>query len=400
MIGARMYVEQPVGADVLVRGGADLMLDHYDLLAADSREQRRSQELLYPPRNDLVLGMHVDAVVQVTDRWEVTPGVRFDLFESVKKLESLSRSARLRSSNGAVPSVDPRLLSRLRLAKAVTLVSTFGVSHQPPAFFVPIPGLQLGRLDDGLQTSIQTSQGLEVSLPLAFTLTPTVFYHRYLGLTDFATTCGISDNSPTQNDSGGDCLDERVGGRTYGFELLLRRSLTQKLTGWVSYTLSRTTRQTRTAAYTLEALQTDTARTKVVTDQEIPGDFDRTHVLNVIGACDLGLGWRAGARFYYYTGRPYSRQAFGYTVPPFNEQRYPDFYRIDARVEKAWKVGQKGRISVVLEWLNVTLRKEATSVKCGEGATTVRDAIAAANHCEFDTIGPVTIPSLGVEGAF
>jgi hypothetical protein len=400
MIGARLYVEQPVGTDVLVRGGADVMLDHYDLLAADSREQRRSQESLYPPRNDLVLGMHLDAVMQVTDRWEVTPGVRFDLFESVKNLESLSRTVRLNSANGAVPSIDPRLLSRLRLTKAITLVSTFGISHQPPAFFVPIPGLQLGRLDDGLQTSIQTSQGLEVALPLAFTLTPTVFYHRYLGLTDFATTCGISDNSPTQNDSGGDCLDERVGGRTYGLELLLRRSLTQKLTGWISYTLSRTTRQTRTAAYTLESLQTDTARTKVVSDQEIPGDFDRTHVLNVIGAYDLGRGWRAGARFYYYTGRPYSRQAFGYTVPPFNEERYPDFYRIDARIEKAWKVGQKGRISVVVEWLNVTLRKEATSVKCGEGATNVADAIAAANNCQFDYIGPVTIPSLGVEGAF
>ncbi len=244
---------------------------------------------------------------------------------------------RLNSANGAVPSVDPRLLSRLRLTKAITLVSTFGISHQPPAFFVPVPGLQLGRLDDGLQTSIQTSQGLEVALPLAFTLTPTVFYHS------------------------GDCLDERVGGRTYGLELLLRRSLTQKLTGWISYTLSRTTRQTRTAAYTLESLQTETARTKVVTDQEIPGDFDRTHVLNVIGAYDLGRGWRAGARFYFYTGRPYSRQAFGYTVPPFNEERYPDFYRIDARVEKAWKVGRKGRISVVVEWLNATLRKASST---------------------------------------
>ena len=405
LISARTYIEQPVGEDVLVRGGADVTLDHYDLLTSDSASQRRSQQSLYPPRNDLVLGAHVDAVIAVTDRWEVTPGVRVDLFESVKDLASLSRTVRLNSANGAVPSIDPRLLSRLRLTKAVTLVSTFGISHQPPAFFVPIPGLQLGRLDDGLQTSIQTSQGLEIALPLAFTLTPTVFYHRYLGLTDFATTCGISDSSPTQNDSGGDCLDERVGGRTYGLELLLRRSLTQKLTGWISYTLSRTTRQTRTAAYTLESLQNDganvTARTKVVSDQEIPGDFDRTHVLNVIAAYDLGWGWRAGARFYYYTGRPYSRQAFGYTVPPFNQERYPDFYRIDGRFEKTWKVGKKnGRISVVIEWLNVTLRKEATSVSCGEGATTVGDAIAAANNCQFEYIGPVTIPSLGVEGAF
>ena len=70
-------------------------------------------------------------------------------------------------------------------------------------------------------------------------------------------------------------------------------------------------------------------------------------MLNVIGAYDLGRGWRAGARFYYYTGRPYSRRVFGYTIPPFNEERFPDFYRIDARIEKAWRVGEKGRIAFV-----------------------------------------------------
>ena len=401
ILGARMYAEQPLSPDVLIRGGADVTLDHYDLLLSDRLDQRKSQESLYPPRNDLAIGVHVDAVIQAAEPWEITPGLRFDLFESVKNLRNVSRSERERNGNGAVPSIDPRLLSRLRLAKSVTLVSTFGISHQPPAFFVPVPGLQLGRLNDGLQTSIQSSQGLEVALPLAFMLTPTFFYHRYLGLTDFATTCGLTDSSPTQDNTGGDCIDKRVGGRTIGFELLLRRALTQKLTGWLSYTLSRTTRATRTSAYDLESLRNiESARSKVVSYQEIPGDFDRTHVLNVIGAYDLGRGWRAGARFYYYTGRPYSRRAFGFIVPPFNENRFPDFYRIDARIEKTWRVGAKGRVSVVLEWLNVTLRKEATTVTCGSGATNVEEALAAANNCTFEYIGPVTIPSLGVEGGF
>jgi len=407
MLGARMYLEQPVSPDVLVRGGADVMLDHYDLVVGDSVEKARRQESQYPPRNDLVLGMHLDAVIQAADRWEITPGVRFDMFESVKRLGDLSRTERRRSANGAVPSIDPRLLSRLRLSKAVTLVSTFGISHQPPAFFVPIPGLQLGRLGDGLQTSVQASQGVEVALPLAFTLTPTFFYHRYLGLTDFATTCGVAGDSPTADDSDDDCMDKRVGGRTLGFELLLRRSLTQKLTGWLSYTLSRTTRATRTATADLATLADfDAARKKVSSYQEIPGDFDRTHVLNLIGAYDLGRGWRAGARFYYYTGRPYSRQVLGYILPPFNQERFPDFYRIDARVEKTWRVGAKGRVSFVVEWLNVTLRKEATGVSCGEdlsntlGADRRAALLAAANDCQFEYIGPVTIPSLGVEGAF
>jgi hypothetical protein len=400
MIGARLYLEQPVSKDVTVRAGADVTLDHYDLALATTEEQER-QAADYPPRNDLVMGMHLDAVIQAAEPWEVTPGIRVDLFESVRNLESASRIERRHSSNGAVPSIDPRLLSRLRLAKPITLVSTFGISHQPPAFFVPVPGLQLGRLAQGLQTSIQASQGLEVALPWAFTFTPTFFYHRYLGLTDFATTCGVTDNSTADDSDGEDCLDKRVSGRTIGFELLLRRSLTQKLTGWVSYTLSRTTRATRLSAYDLSTLTgIESPREKTSTYTEVPGDFDRTHVLNVIGAYDLGAGWRAGARFYYYTGRPYSRRVYGYTIPPFNEYRFPDFYRIDARLEKAWKVGAKGRIAFVVEWLNVTLRKEATSVTCGRHSNSLQEALAAADKCEFEEIGPVTIPSVGVEGSF
>jgi len=400
MISGRVYVEQPVGKDVTLRGGADITLDHYDLdVPTTNRQERDSSDSLYPPRNDLVMGMHLDAVIQATDRWEVVPGIRVDMFESVRSLENVPPKEQKLAGNAAIPAVDPRLLSRLRLSKAVTLVSTFGISHQPPAFFVPVPGLQLGRLSAGLQTSIQASQGVEVALPWAFTFVPTFFYHRYLGLTDFATTCGITDNSNSDN-GGEDCIDKRVSGRTLGFEMLLRRSLTQKLTGWVSYTLSRTTRGTTLASYDLSNLASiESTRPKTVSYAEVAGDFDRTHVLNVIGAYDLGAGWRTGARFYYYTGRPYSRRVYGYTIPPFNEERFPDFYRIDARIEKAWRIGTKGRIAVVFEWLNVTLRKEATSVNCNSKATSFQEALTA-NDCKFEEVGPVTIPSLGVEGSF
>jgi hypothetical protein len=399
MIGARLTIEQPVTKDVLIRAGADMVLDHYDLDLSGDAGKRTSQETLYPPRNDLVFGVNLDAVIQAAEPWEVTPGIRFDMFESVRRFENLSRMEQRQSANAAIPSVDPRLLSRLRLAKGVTLVSTFGISHQPPAFFVPVPGLQLGSLASGLQTSIQTSQGVEVALPWSFTLVPTFFYHRYLGLTDFATTCGVTDGGG--NEDSEECIDKRVTGRTLGMEILIRRPLTQKLTGWIAYTLSRTTRETRLSSYDLATIgNIEGPRRQLSSYQEVPGDFDRTHVLNVIGAYDLGAGWRTGARFYYYTGRPYSRRVYGYTLPPFNEYRFPDYYRIDARIEKTWHIGKKGaKLSFVAEWLNVTLTKEAASVTCGSNKS-LKDALASADDCHFEEIGPVTIPSIGIEGSF
>jgi hypothetical protein len=392
MTSTRLYVEQPAGKDVLVRGGLDATLDHYDLVTDGGNAD---QESLYPPRDDLAFGAHLDAVIRATPRWEVTPGIRADLFGSARRFDAARPAERRVPTNGARVGVDPRLLSRLKLSTPLTIVSTFGVTHQPPAFFIPIPGLQIGRLAQGLQTGVQTSQGLEITLPLAITATPTVFYNHTLGLTDFSTSCGEVNNG----DDGNDCIDQRVRGRTIGVELLVRRSLTEKLTGWVSYTLSRTTRAT--------TVSISGARGSYA---EIPGDFDRTHVLNVIAAYDLGRSWRAGGRFFFYTGRPYSDRILDVPVPPYNDNRMPSFHRFDARLEKRWPLGKSGHIAFVAEWLNVTLEKEVTSVTCQptaagtgtdlrqvqRGNTVPRDAY---DRCSFEEIGPITIPSVGVEGA-
>jgi len=61
--------------------------------------------------------------------------------------------------------------------------------------------------------------------------------------------------------------------------------------------------------------------------------------------------------------------------------RDPAFYRIDLRLEKRWQLslGKRTWISLVLEVMNATLHKETF------GST---------------EIGPVTIPSIGVEAGF
>jgi hypothetical protein len=60
-------------------------------------------------------------------------------------------------------------------------------------------------------------------------------------------------------------------------------------------------------------------------------------------------------------------------------KRDPAFYRLDLRVEKRWTLGRAAWISFVVEVMNATLHKEQFA---GE------------------EIGPITIPSIGVEAAF
>ncbi|RYE91375.1 MAG: TonB-dependent receptor, partial [Myxococcales bacterium] len=149
----------------------------------------------------------------------------------------------------------------------------------------------------------------------------------------------------------------------YGLELFVKRRLTGRLGGFVSYTLSRSTRSA--------------GRSQFI------ASFDRTHVANAAVAYSLGRGWRAGLRLVYYTGLP---RASTPTDP--GPDRLPAFFRADVRLEKRWQLSPRFWMSVVAEWMNVTFSKESLSTRC------------TLQGCESQVIGPVTIPSLGLEGGF
>ena len=175
--------------------------------------------------------------------------------------------------------------------------------------------------------------------------------------------------------------------RSYGLEVLLRRPLSKRLSGLLSYTLSRATRE----AHFITPAGVDEA-------VSVPNEFDRTHVFNAILAYDLGRRWRAGTRLLFYTGTPYSHLDGSIPVPPYHAYRNPDFYRVDIRLEKRWRLGQDGSIAFVLEGQNVTLSKEISSLGMDcEGRGTPE---AATTECKYSTIGPLTIPSVGVEAFF
>jgi len=100
-------------------------------------------------------------------------------------------------------------------------------------------------------------------------------------------------------------------------------------------------------------------------------------------AYNLGRNWRAGTRLTFYTGLP---KAPDPTDP--GATRLPPFFKLDLRLEKRWQLGPRAYLSFIAEWMNATLSKEAVSTTC------------TLQGCETRTIGPITIPSLGIEGGF
>ncbi len=381
----------------LVRAGTDLQLDTYevDLGPIDFSPAARAVVRYFPSRTDLALGARADVVLDVQPGFEVTPGVRVDLYGS--------------DGVGAV-GVDPRLATRTSVTETLALLTTFGVAHQPPAFVVPLPGFQPGGLRGGLQKAVQQSAGVELRLDEATTATTTVFQNAFFDMTDplgvaersingcppgaFPTDSlsgdyGFSPNEPIlcgiprfppgtvgpdrsggfgqAGDSAGGrraaaAFEVRTMGWSRGLEIYVKRKMTRRIGGYVSYTLSRSVRSFERRSFV--------------------ATFDRTHVANAAAAYDLGRLWRAGVRGTFYTGLPKAPD------PSDGSTRLPPFFRLDVRLEKRWQLGEVSWISFVAEWMNATLSKEAVTTEC------------TLEGCSAQTIGPVTIPSVGLEGGF
>jgi hypothetical protein len=130
----------------------------------------------------------------------------------------------------------------------------------------------------------------------------------------------------------------------------------------------------------------------------VPQDFDRTHVLNLVLSYQLGRGWQSGGRLVFYSGAPYSELAGNVPVPPYNNRRDPPFYRVHTRVEKRWHFGTQRSLALVFEVQNLTLREEPNTL-----GLDCRGEITSENYtteCDRGTVGPLVLPSIGVEAVF
>jgi TonB family protein len=354
LLTSRTQVTRRLSPEVLVRAGLDGQLDGYEANLKPAFGDSPGFTSLFANRIDVVMGARADAVIAVTPRLEVTPGIRVDFFESFRPgLPGLTAFA-----------VDPRLSSRLAVTRDVRIVQAYGLASQPPSFVLPGPGFQMS-LAGGLQRSFQASAGVEADLPGDVVASGTFFRNAFFNLNDaLGTTAAPSANGQGFTDD----FNRRALGSSVGFELMVRRRLTRRLGGLLSYTISRSVRSQGNAT--------------------VASSFDRTHVLNVAATYDIGKGFKAGARVLFYTGYPI---LVPNPTPPYDLRqtgRLPPFGRLDVRLEKRWAIMKKGWISLVLEVLNATATKETLGESC------------ALLTCKPSLLGPITIPSLGLEGGF
>ncbi|MDX1285267.1 MAG: TonB-dependent receptor, partial [Draconibacterium sp.] len=144
-------------------------------------------------------------------------------------------------------------------------------------------------------------------------------------------------------------------GESKGLELLAKKSQ-GKLTGWIGYTLARTTREIK----------------GINNGNPYPSSYDRTHDLSLVSNYQLNKRWNFAANFIFATGNPTSYPVAKYYVQENqlyeysarNSNRIPEYHRLDFSVTYDFKKNDKRRFKQSLNFsvYNVYGRRNAYSI--------------------------------------
>jgi outer membrane cobalamin receptor len=241
-------------------------------------------------------------------------------------------------SRGNFWRLSPRLSAEYKLTPSVRLQAAYGRYHQ----FLTLETSQLFTAfdtwlmaDDGVPPSSgdQVALGVNAEFGDAWRL-EVEGYGRTMN--------GLFEQDPFLPDNAGIPYAARFhfgDGRAYGAELLLRRQ-EGRITGTLSYTLSRTERRFPNVNLS-----------DVGSPQYYVPKFDRTHSLTLTSNYRLTEAWRLTGTFNYNTGQAYTRptlryelvndpfqprtESRGVLVSPFNNARLPNYHRLDLGVSRS-----------------------------------------------------------------
>ena len=191
-------------------------------------------------------------------------------------------------------------------------------------------------------------------------------------------------------------------GRAYGLEIFLQREV-GRLTGWFSYAWS-------------------------VAEKDFGGityftNWDRRHVVNLIGAYRPNDRWEANLKWTYQTGQPYTpilgyyleslrgQSEYGFVPIPGgrNTLRYPPYHRLDLGLVRHFKTRKGTQIDLFLQVVNAYWRKNVFAYYYITGSTSngldddddgqIDEADESVPRRETLSIFPL-LPSIGFSIAF
>ncbi len=226
--------------------------------------------------------------------------------------------------------VEPRLALEYAIADDLLLTAGMGVYHQMPD--IDQVNDVFGNPKLKFLSARHTSIGLQKQWPGGWSIATELYHNR---LTNLVT----SDDELRYSNNG--------EGTATGIDTLIRKQLTDKLSGWLSVSVS------------------DATRTDNRTGREFDFEYDQPVNASLVASYKFSPRWSVGAKLWAHSGAPYTpvtgatpdTEVEGLYRPQYaelNSARLPSFSRLDIRIDRTFRHKKKHRkTQAYVELLNV-----------------------------------------------
>ncbi|WP_434423961.1 energy transducer TonB [Nannocystis pusilla] len=246
--------------------------------------------------------IYTTATIGLGERFTLYPGARMTYYAlQVKKA-----------------TVDPRVRFNWQVGENTAIKGGVGLYSQIPDLISLAP--VWGNPRSGIERAVHTSLGVAQVFDSVGVEAEVTGFYKYVF--DRSTSSSVLMRDPVSGDIRLENFANQGTGQIFGMELLVRKALTKRLFGWVSYTLMKSLIQARPGA------------------DYRPFSFDQPHILTILAVYKLPRGWQIGGRFRLVSGNPsvaYFDSAFvqdGYEPWFGRDERLPAFHQLDLRVDK------------------------------------------------------------------
>ncbi len=246
----------------------------------------------------------------VSDRLSLTPGLAF--FSE----DFLDRRF-----------IEPRLRGEFFWSEQWTLSAGLGRYHQFPGFLVSEKVFGNPRLDHVASTHFVA--GVERRYPRGWSWKTEVYYKDFDRL--------VTANPATRYSNTGE-------GSAAGVEFLGRKDLTERFSGWLSLSMSKSRRRNR------------------LTGESFDFEYDQPLIATLVAEYRLDDKWRFGAKWWYHSGAPDTPIIGGVPDPDrpgrfipvygkINSERWPAYHRLDLRADRQFGF-RRADVSAYVELIN------------------------------------------------
>lgn len=310
--------------------------------------------------------------------------LRWSPWQALRVIGGVRADAYIASSD-VEAAVSPMIRVRYNFSDTFDLHAAAALAHKPRTSPLAVPGLTDVSLDRGVEAATQAELGGGFQIDPFTVLEANVFYHQYRdavylelildcqGNTDPSTTPGVRIPGRTQSICRSSGLPT-ASGESYGLEIFLKRDLTKRLSGFLSYT---------------HAYANATARD----GSRFAPQGDVRHLANAILLYRIGGGWSAGARLHFRTGKVAVNTILDLIHGQVTRLQYrlPPFFRMDAHLSYTFRTSF-GRMTASAGLQNATFSREATNRDCRAPDSEV--------ECVVDYQPYIVLPNIGLRADF